>query len=555
MAKEIHAKATAGVYSEVMKQIYDSLDKRIREAVSNAIDAKATMVKISVFISNNSKFTIYDNGIGMSEDDLVDKYVCMGGGDNYNNEDTIGRIGIGALSIFAVGDTVTITTRKKGSDKVVIAELDLDKLKNETEHSTPLEDIKLGYIKGQRTATKEDEAHFTEIAISDLSRTTLDIFNDANKTKKFIERIERILPVPYRGDDAIFEKIPQQVTDRITSQKFSIDVLVHIPHLGYPNYKICRQSISSIDNIRIVHYPPIFPFNIEGGSHSNLTVYGYLYINAEKVLPEGWRGVNARVKNVTIESNTYFGYEDDPASRNRIGGEVFIDNIDENNAIITNRSGFTVENPDYLLISEYIKGRIEEAQDIVRRHSVVDSIVKKLINALKSLRTVFERNASIQEERSDSSTFKELDDATVTIEKDTLFSLENSLKSELDKKHIEFELIWSTTLEAAYDIEPQEDQFYTIYVHSDLREFLFNVAGKSIEYLITHCGDGNPILIKKPGKVYLNLDSKMIPNKDITKVESGYVETVLALYLNYLRCNKDADVLYAQTMHDLLALY
>ena len=38
----LHAKATAGVYAEVINQIYDSLDKRIREAVSNAYDAKAT---------------------------------------------------------------------------------------------------------------------------------------------------------------------------------------------------------------------------------------------------------------------------------------------------------------------------------------------------------------------------------------------------------------------------------------------------------------------------------------------------------------------------------
>ena len=65
MMKEIHAKATAGVYSEVMNQIYDSFDKRIREAISNASDAKATKVTISVFLGNDTKMLIRDNGYGM----------------------------------------------------------------------------------------------------------------------------------------------------------------------------------------------------------------------------------------------------------------------------------------------------------------------------------------------------------------------------------------------------------------------------------------------------------------------------------------------------------
>ena len=33
MSSELYARATAGVYAEVINQIYDSLDKRIREAV------------------------------------------------------------------------------------------------------------------------------------------------------------------------------------------------------------------------------------------------------------------------------------------------------------------------------------------------------------------------------------------------------------------------------------------------------------------------------------------------------------------------------------------
>ena len=79
MIKEIHATATAGVYSEVMNQIYDSFDKRIREAISNATDAKATKVTISVFLGQNTKMLIRDNGYGMTEEELENKYVSMVG--------------------------------------------------------------------------------------------------------------------------------------------------------------------------------------------------------------------------------------------------------------------------------------------------------------------------------------------------------------------------------------------------------------------------------------------------------------------------------------------
>lgn len=554
MIKEIRAKATAGVYSEVMNQIYDSFDKRIREAISNASDAKATKVTISVFLGNDTKMIIRDNGYGMTPEEIVNKLVSMGGGDKYNDEESIGRIGIGALSIFAIGNEITINTRRKGEKNVTIAELDFSELQRASKHSVPLDQIVLGNIKGERTATEQDEDHFTEIVISELHRNVVDIFSDEQKTKELIETLERILPVPYRNDDPIFGKLPSEIRNRLTSDKHVAEVTLHIPHLGYanPDYTIRRKTIESIENARIINYLPIFPFTLEGGTHSNLNVCGYLFINDGKVLPKRWQGVNARVKNVTIESNTYLGYEEDPASRNRIGGELIISNIDENRAITTNRSGFATENIDYTLISNYMRDRILDAANIIRKHSAIDSVVKKYVNSLERLMSVFKKNAAIQDEREDSGIFKELDDQNIQLESNTEFSLTDILKEELDKLHVEFELIWSGTMENNYYIVAQEDRFYSIYVHENLNHFIYNVSGNTMEYFIAYCKEKYPLLIKKPGKVFLNLDSKLVLNKDINKVDVGLVETMLTLYLNYLRCQGDAKLLYTQTIQDLL---
>ena len=200
------AKATAGVYAEVMKQIYDSVDKRFREAVSNAFDARATKISISVMLGHNDQIIVRDDGDGMDEKDLKDNYINMGGGGKYDDEEAIGRIGIGALSIFAIGEKITVKTRKKGTDKVLTAELDFSELLRAEKHSMPLDQVPVGRIKSIRGATDEDEDHFTEIIIRSLSDASKEIFNNEAKTRALLDNLERILPIPLRPDDALLDR-------------------------------------------------------------------------------------------------------------------------------------------------------------------------------------------------------------------------------------------------------------------------------------------------------------------------------------------------------------
>ena len=331
-----------------------------------------------------------------------------------------------------------------------------------------------------------------------------------------------------------------------------MDVEIHIPHLGYNHYQILRRSVFSHDQVKIKQILPIFPFQLEGGHDRRLNVFGYLYINADKQLPKQWQGINTRVKNVTIESNTFFRYEDDPAARVRIGGELFINHLDENRAIQSNRSGFAVENTDYLIIEEYVGKQIERAVDIVRRNTKIDSIVKRSVTKLGELRSTFDEVLEIQNSRDDADRFKTLDHSNIIINDFTPFSLENQLRQELRKINVSFDFIWSPTLEKEYyQVLPEEDDYYSILVNDKLKQLSFDVAGNSIECLIGYSGDRFPVVIKKSGFVYLNLDNELIPNQDINQVETGFIKVILVMYLNYLRCNANADVLYDTTFEDL----
>jgi|GEM_PF-3087988 len=549
------AKATAGVYSEVMKQIYDSADKRFREAVSNAYDAGATKLNIYVYIGPDDQIIFKDNGLGMDENDLKNKYINMGGGGKYEDEESIGRIGIGALSIFALGDKITIKTRKKGTDKILTARLDFSMLKQAEKHDQPLDQVSVGSIKDIKDAEDDDEDHFTEITIRSLSNACRDIFVSESRTKSLVNKLERILPVPFRKNDALFERLTPDISSLMINDKYKIDVEFHCPIHQYDHYSVKRRSILSEENAKISRFYPITPYYIQGGSNTKLNVYGYMYINADKKLPEEWQGINIRVKNVTIESNTFFGYEKDHAARVRIGGELFVRNIDENNAIQSNRSGFASDNSDYMLISQFMRDRILEVIRIVRQNSEIDSKVKKLIKKIESIHSVFRNNAVVEGSKEDSEEFKNLDDESIEFCNEFVkFDLEERLGEMLKEENIAFECIWSGVIQNLYYIEYHEDDFYTIHVHDRLKKFKYNVAGNSIEYYIGYCGKEIPFVVKKPGKIFVNIDSEIINNRDILEVDAGFLKVILLIYMNYLRSDGDSNKLYNECINDLVLI-
>jgi len=43
----------------------------------------------------------------------------------------------------------------------------------------------------------------------------------------------------------------------------------------------------------------------------------------------------------------------------------------------------------------------------------------------------------------------------------------------------------------------------------------------------------------------------LVQNKDILRLEPGFLKVVLTIYLNYLKCNGDAEKLYYNSIMDL----
>ena len=107
-------------------QMYSTLPQVIGELVANAWDADATEVKINIPVTRideeTSEIVIIDNGIGMADDDVREKYLRIGrdrrekgqDGDRTlrRNRKVMGRKGIGKFSGFGIAKEIVIESVK-----------------------------------------------------------------------------------------------------------------------------------------------------------------------------------------------------------------------------------------------------------------------------------------------------------------------------------------------------------------------------------------------------------------------------------------------------------
>lgn len=105
-------------------KMYSVLPNAIAELVANAYDAEANNVYIKLYDRNGNKsIVVIDDGLGMTFDELNDKFLCIGrkrrSEDNGMSPNGLrkvtGRKGLGKLAFFGIGDTIEITTKKDGT--------------------------------------------------------------------------------------------------------------------------------------------------------------------------------------------------------------------------------------------------------------------------------------------------------------------------------------------------------------------------------------------------------------------------------------------------------
>ena len=120
------------VLNHLGRGLYRSFATVIAEAVSNAWDAEATQVDITI---KKNSLIVLDNGKGMDAGDFQNKFLKVGYSrredrSNKSKRNVIGRKGIGKLAMLSISEKVTIISKKNMSaitgGKINNAELDCE---------------------------------------------------------------------------------------------------------------------------------------------------------------------------------------------------------------------------------------------------------------------------------------------------------------------------------------------------------------------------------------------------------------------------------------------
>ncbi len=116
-------KAGADLIQTLSESLYKNAYYVFDELISNAYDADATKVKISVA---DDEIILFDNGDGMDKDGL-EHYLWLGYSDKQRDRTTkrlkrftIGKFGIGKLSMHVMCDRCQIETTRKGIKRTLI---------------------------------------------------------------------------------------------------------------------------------------------------------------------------------------------------------------------------------------------------------------------------------------------------------------------------------------------------------------------------------------------------------------------------------------------------
>jgi hypothetical protein len=160
--KEFHIKILGRLLEHLGVQMYKHRDAAIAELVANSWDAGANHIWITIPTATDynqavSQILIEDDGCGMNETDLQDKYLVIGrnrrtaeNSDEYSGRKVMGRKGIGKLAGFGIAINMTIETWI--DNKSIELTLDLNSLKNNpiTETKDDVEKLLQGIIRDEK---------------------------------------------------------------------------------------------------------------------------------------------------------------------------------------------------------------------------------------------------------------------------------------------------------------------------------------------------------------------------------------------------------------------
>jgi hypothetical protein len=364
------------ILNELSRGTYVSYTRALKELLSNAWDALATEVQIKI-AEDLSEITILDNGTGMSEKDVRERFLRIGGSSAgaqiiKKGRRIIGHKGIGALSVIPICDEVRVLTTKRGSTERLEAILDIPRL---SEVAKQEEDLQTHYV---YTLNKWDNeqlnSHYTFISLRNLKPDMTEFLGRKGVTiTQYISNVEElsgieqlkwdlsiVSPIEYAHDGPFKERRIKPV-ERIKSELAKANFKVFLNGqklfkpilLPSPDIKVARKYKRGLDY-------QIYPIDY---SDNELEFRGYIFSQATALMPSEIRGGVVRVNNVAIGNYdlNWMHYQKSPGPRLVMTtGEIYVSQgLDQ--AILIDRDRFRETDKNYRKFREIIHNKLNEA--------------------------------------------------------------------------------------------------------------------------------------------------------------------------------------------------
>jgi len=222
-----------GILTTIARSIYSDTLMKIREAVSNSADNKASRFVFTLKQTQKDSYSLslFDNGHGMTEERIEQILDSIGYGlyrDDPHAKKFYSYFGLGLMSIFQLGQHVTVITKSKKDSKVVKLTVDSQQMfskEMESKHLSALRDsiaLDPSSEKERETisplskdmmnkALKTSSGHFTEIVIDNINKADFESIMDAG----FVNSLRQILPLKVEKQDPFLGALEENDRKRI----------------------------------------------------------------------------------------------------------------------------------------------------------------------------------------------------------------------------------------------------------------------------------------------------------------------------------------------------
>jgi hypothetical protein len=381
-----------GIVNELSTGTYVSYSRALKELLSNAWDAMASEVQITIAADLN-EITILDNGEGMSEDDIRERFLRIGGSSSVRSavrggRRLIGHKGIGALSVIPICREVRVLTTKAKSTDRIEAVLDVPRIIERAKHQ---EDLATHYVYTLNKWNNEPpDKHYTFISLRNLTPEIQDFLARKGVTiNQYISSVSTELsgieqlkwelamlsPVAYSKAGPFKEDIApvRRIKKELAKSKFSVAVN------NEPLFK--PIVLPSADIKHTAKYKRGTDYEIYPIEHSDneLEFRGYIFSQGTAIMPSDLRGGLIRVNNVAIGSYDINWMKYQKHVGPRLGlttGEIYVYKGLENSLLIE-RDRFRETDPIFKRFRDIVHAKLKESFGGATRRSRKRALIQK----------------------------------------------------------------------------------------------------------------------------------------------------------------------------------